>query len=114
MSGEFWRNSDMDMMIQDIIDIFTKVEGVQLVRLSGLLQRERKICGDSNLPPDALHNILEKLKGNGIINYKYIMTCPHCQEISYQIVEQDISKPKLCDTCKALYNLIDGTTLKRS
>lgn len=114
MSGEFWRNSGMDAMINDIIDIFTKVEGVEFVRLSGLLLRERNICGDSNLPLDALHTIIEKLKDNGIIYYKYIMACPYCQEISYQIIEQDISKPKLCDTCKALYNLIDGTTLKRS
>jgi len=114
MDGEFWRNSGMDAMIEDIITIFTKVEGVELVRLSGLLLRERNICGDQNLPPETLHNILEKLKGAGLINYKYIMSCPHCQEISYQIVEQDVSKPKLCDTCKAIYNLIDGTTLKRS
>jgi uncharacterized protein YuzB (UPF0349 family) len=107
------RDFKLDAAIQDTIEIFTKVEGVQLVRLSGLTTRFQKISG-LDIPSEAVRNILEKLKDAGVINYYFIMVCPHCQEISYQIVDIDVTKPKLCDTCNTLYNLIDGTTLKRS
>ena len=51
---------------------------------------------------------------SGKIDFEAIYKEAAKSGMKYQIVEQDISKPKLCDTCKALYNLIDGTTLKRS
>jgi len=112
--SEFWRDAKMDLMINDIIEIFTKIEGVELVRLSGLTKRASNILENDSLTPENVHNILEKLKVAGVINYRFITVCPHCQEISYQIIEYDISKPRLCDSCKGIYSLIDGTTLKRS
>lgn len=112
--SEFWRDAKMDLMINDIIEIFTKIEGVELVRLSGLTKRARKILKNDSLTPENIYNILEKLKTAGIINYKFITVCPHCEEISYQLFEYDVSKPKFCDSCKGMYNLVDGTTLKRS
>jgi formylmethanofuran dehydrogenase subunit E len=58
-------------------------------------------------------NILKKLHDNGLINWQYIMKCPHCGEISYQLVERDINTPKLCDTCQIIYKLTDGSTLEK-
>lgn len=109
MPQEFWRDPKLDAIIQDIIDIFS-LEGVELVRLSGLLNREQKIL--ENLTSEALNNIITKLRTNGIIQYKFTTHCPHCQEISYQIVELDLMKIKTCDTCKTFYHLISGITLK--
>ena len=103
MSREFWRDFAMEEIISDIRSIF-ELEGVELVRLSGLLNRERKIL--EQLSPEILNNIIMKLKNGGVINYKFIINCPHCQEISYQIKDIDITKPKLCDTCSVFYHLI--------
>lgn len=114
MADEFWRDPNIDTMIKDIIDIFTNIEGVELVRLSGLTKRSRKSSGHMFLSSESLHNIIQKLKLGGLLNYQYIMICPHCNETSYQLIDQDITKPKLCDTCKVMYTLVDGTTLKRS
>jgi len=109
MSQEFWRDPNMDAMVNDIIEIFTQVEGVQLVRLSGLLKREQNIL--PNLTSEILNNIIKKLRAAGVIRYKFMTNCPHCQEISYQLAEIDISKTKICDTCSTFYHLISGITL---
>lgn len=94
---------DLDSMMKDIIDIFT-LDGVELVRLSGLFLREQKISNYKSLSPDELDKIIHKLKRNKLINYQYILYCPHCQEISYQIkhLENPFSA-KICDTCKSIY-----------
>jgi sugar/nucleoside kinase (ribokinase family) len=109
MSQEFWRDPMTEQMINDIIDIF-HLEGVELVRLSGLLKREQQILSDLN--SEILNNIIVKLKANGVINYRFTTHCPHCREISYQIAEVDLTKIKICDTCNTFYNLISGTTLE--
>ncbi|MFW6243220.1 MAG: hypothetical protein ACOC2W_03580 [bacterium] len=108
---EFWRNEKMDKIIEDIIDIFTNVEGVELVRLSGLTKRAINISGFNDLKPYQLDNIIKKLNRNNIINFKYIMICPHCDEVSYQIIERDNTNQKLCDTCKTMYKLNKGSTI---
>ncbi len=108
--SEFWRNKNVDIVIEDIIDIFSNIDGVELVRLSGLTNRAKKLSGIDFAKND-IEIILNKLKSNGIINYKYITICPHCEEKSYQIVDIDISKPKICDSCKIIYQLFNGTTL---
>lgn len=114
MSGvEFWRDPVIDNMIKEIIDIF-KLEGVQLVRLSGMTKRVRNITNKQDIPVDIVHNIIIKLKNGGVIDYKHITRCPHCGETSYQVLYEDdfITKPKLCDTCGTLYALLPGTTLE--
>jgi predicted Zn-ribbon and HTH transcriptional regulator len=103
----------MDRMINDIIEIFTKVDGVQLVRLSGLTKREKRISTMINLTPEMVDLVVKKLKLSGVINYHYTMICPFCKEVSYQVIDQDINKPKLCDTCNTMYSLVDGQTLLR-
>jgi hypothetical protein len=110
---EFWRDPLMDSMIEDIIDIF-HMEGVELVRLSGMTRRARNIINKHDLPPEAVHNIILKLKNSNIINFKHITRCPHCGETSYQIKCADdfLIKPKLCDTCNTLYALLHGSTLE--
>jgi predicted Zn-ribbon and HTH transcriptional regulator len=113
MAEEFWHDNKMDEAIKDMIDIFMNVEGDELVRLSGLTKRFCRIS-EKDLSEEAVNNIVQKFKANGVINYQYILSCPHCHEISYQIIERDIKKAKLCDTCKTLYNIVDGITLKRS
>lgn len=110
---EFWRDPKMDALIEDIIDIF-KLDGVELVRLSGMTLRARKISEKSDLPPEAVDSIIKKLKANSIINFDYITKCPHCGEISYVIIyKEDFNqKPKLCDSCSAFYSLLEGATLE--
>lgn len=110
---EFWRDTNMDNMINDIIDIFTKVEGVELVRLSGLTNRERKISNTQDLKPEVVDNIVKKLKSSGVINYCYITICPCCNEKSYQIKPLENNAVKSCDTCKVMYTLADNYTLFR-
>jgi hypothetical protein len=101
-------------MIADIVDIFTNIEGVELVRLSGMTRRANSINKNSNLPSDAIDRIIKKLKYAGVINYKYVTKCPHCGEQSYIILcEHDFkTKPKMCDTCNTFYSLIDGHTIE--
>jgi predicted Zn-ribbon and HTH transcriptional regulator len=110
--NELLKDNNIDIMIKDIIDIF-HLEGVELVRVSGLVKRERKMANMPDMPQYLMETIINKLKDSGIINYKFITICPHCNEISYQIKDIDINKPKLCDTCKIMYSLIDGISIKR-
>jgi len=98
-----FENIDIDSMMHDIVDIFN-LEGVELVRLSGLFMRERQISNDNNLTPEMLDKIVHKLKKAGIIHYEYILYCPHCYEITYQVKKQDNPyKAKRCDTCGQIY-----------
>jgi len=98
-----FENIDLDSMMHDIVDIFN-LEGVELVRLSGLFMRERQISNDENLTPEMLDKIIHKLQKAGIIHYEYILYCPHCYEVTYQVKKQDNPyKAKRCDTCGQIY-----------
>jgi hypothetical protein len=110
MSDEFWRDKNMDNMIEDIIDIFN-MEEVELVRLTGLTRRARRIS-QKGIGKQEMKKIIFKLKKGGVIDYNYIFKCPHCEEISYYINDLDKNKTnKLCDTCKTMYPLKKGETL---
>ena len=98
-----FQTMDLDSMMKDIIDIFN-LEGVELVRLSGLLRRELNISNCQSLDADMLDRIIHKLKAQKIINYLYILKCPYCGETSYQIKERErINQVKTCDTCASIY-----------
>lgn len=104
---EFWRDPKMDEAIQDVIDIFTNVEGVELVRLSGMTRRFASISEKSNIPKEAIDNIIRKLNIQNIIDFKHVIKCKHCGEVSYIVkhTEEFLIKPKLCDTCSTFYHL---------
>ena len=93
---------NLDSMMRDIIDIFN-LEGVELVRLSGLHKRALRISNYHALDREVLNRIIYKLKRQGLIKYQYILQCPYCNEISYQITDRDVSSAKICDTCKSIY-----------
>lgn len=109
---EFWRDSKMDQMMEELISIF-KLEGVELVRLSGMTNYCRKISGKFDIPPQAIDGIIRKMKSHGVINFNHITKCPHCGEISYTIKDINLTKPKMCDTCNTFFALLDGSTLEK-
>lgn len=111
---EVWRDPNMDRAIEDVIDIFTNVDGVLLVRLSGMTKRFAQVSGKFDVPPEAVDNIIRKLNSNNIINFDYITKCRHCGEISYIIKHEPdfLTKPKMCDTCQTFYSLLDGDNLE--
>jgi len=90
----------IDTMMTDIVTIFN-MEGVELVRLSGLYTRENKF---TKIMPEELDKIIHKLKKASIIDYKYILYCPHCADVMY-IIKPPTNpfSPKVCDTCKTIY-----------
>lgn len=92
----------VDAMMHDIIDIFN-LDGVDLVRLSGLHRREVCVSGDDRLSPDVVNAIVNKLRAAKVIKFRYTMHCPTCGEVTYQIAERGASEVKLCDTCQTLY-----------
>lgn len=95
--------TDLDSMMKDIVDIFN-MEGVELVRLSGLFLRERNISNYHDLKPNELDDIIHKLQNAGVIHYQYILYCPHCSEIIYQVKKQiNPFKAKRCDTCGQIF-----------
>jgi len=99
-----FQTTDLDSMMRDIIDIFN-TEGVELVRLSGLYVRERYISNYKDLQPDVLDDIVHKLKNANAIDYKYILYCPQCAEVSYIVKPKDENPyaMKTCDTCGTMY-----------
>ena len=109
----FIKDPGMDAMISDIVDIFVNVEGVNLVRLSGMTNRARKISGRIDMPKETVNSVINKLKNSGIIKYSCTTICPHCGETSYIIKSEDgfLLKPKICDTCSTFYTLVDGISL---
>jgi multimeric flavodoxin WrbA len=109
--NDFMKDPNMERMINDIIEIFTKIEGVELVRLSGMTNHCRQLTGFYSLKEQDIDTILHKLKNAGIINWKFITRCPHCGEISYQIKDIPKTSVKLCDTCNTLYSLTPGDSL---
>ena len=91
----------MDNIIQDIFEIFN-LPDVQLVRLSGLTLREKKI--DVNISPQSINRIIFQLKKRNAINFNFIIYCPFCKEIFY-IISNDIKikSTKICDTCSSTF-----------
>jgi len=91
-------------MMRDIIDIFN-LEGVELVRLSGLFVRARRISNMQELMPEDVDKIVHKLKKNKIIKYEYILYCPQCKDVLY-IVKYKTDNPYsafVCHTCNAIF-----------
>ena len=59
-------NEKLDLILSDIVEIFN-MEKVELVRLSGLTLREKKI--DFNISGEFLNKIIAQLKKRNAINY---------------------------------------------
>ena len=93
----------MDNMLNDIVDIFTQVQGVELVRLHGLTRRAQRISNMSGIDEFTLNNILNKMKKQGIINWRYSYQCPQCGETYYQIKDVPNDTLKICDTCQHMF-----------
>jgi peptide subunit release factor 1 (eRF1) len=108
MDGEFWRDQQMDTIIESIINIF-HTEGVELVRLKGLTRYLHKISG-KELSIKEVETIVLKLNMAGIIKFEHELRCPHCGEVSYIVIQKN-EAAKLCDTCNTFYQIIPGTTL---
>ena len=83
-----------DILIQDIVDIFN-MEQVKLVRLTGLVRREK-------IDAASLHLIIYKLHQANVIHYDICCYCPHCREIFY--LKQN-EKDHQCDTCGLKFNI---------
>jgi hypothetical protein len=107
---DFLQSQNIDAVIKEIIEIFSDIEGVELVRLNGLTNHINNI---SNIPKEEIEIIIKKLKFHNIIQFKFELICPHCNEHSYIIKHDEdfILKPKLCDTCNTFYSLIKNSTL---
>lgn len=96
----------MDHIIEDIVNLFN-LEGVKLIRLSGLTIREKKI--DSNISPDILNRIINQLNKRNAIHFSKIVFCPHCKEIFYLL--EDVNGTKTCDTCKSIFDVNSFTSI---
>lgn len=94
---------NMDNMLNDIIDIFMNTPGVEVVRLKGLTRRAQRISNMSGIDELTLNNILNKMKHNKIIDWKYSYTCPQCGETFYQIKDVPNDSLKICDTCQRMF-----------
>ena len=105
--SEFWRDNGMDKIIETIIYIFN-LEGVELVRMSGLTKHLNKI---KSISTNDIELIISKLNNQEIIKYEYIYICPHCNEKSYIIIPKEDNHVKICDTCKGIYMLENLKTL---
>lgn len=99
----------MNDIINKILEIFNDIEGVELVRLNGLTKYLNKLYGF--ISKEDVRLIIQKLKSAKIINYKYKLICPHCDEESYLLIFNDNKKLKMCDTCKTFYDLLEGYSL---
>lgn len=95
-------DENMNKMLQDIVDIFTNVEGVQLVRLGGLVRRASRIS-NRQISIETIDYILHKMQSQNIINWKYAYQCPYCKEIFFQIDDTPADKAKICDTCNTMF-----------
>lgn len=100
--------NSLDNILQDIVDIFN-LENVELVRLSGLTLREKKV--DINITPQYINQIIMILNKKNAIHYSKIVFCPHCKEIFYLIKDVENNTDKICDTCKRKFNINSLVTL---
>jgi hypothetical protein len=106
---DFMKDPVLDSMLAEIVDIF-HLDGVELVRLNGLARHLQNTTGNV-IDMQTLANVIQKLYMAHVIDYQYVMGCPHCGEVIYQIIERDVTLPKLCDTCKTMFALNDDTLL---
>lgn len=125
-----FKDFKMDSMLNDIVDIFNlngkieqeekrnlelqkqtnsssivetpKLQRVELIRLTGLIQRASRISGQIINLETMLH-ILNKMRLQKIINWQYSYQCPYCHEIFFQIDNTPSDKAKVCDTCKSVF-----------
>ena len=88
----------MDRMLNDIVDIFTNIKEVKYVRLKGLTRRAQRLSEMAGIDESQMNNILNKMRANHIINWKYSYICPHCGETFYQIEDVPNDQLKICDT----------------
>ena len=100
-------DAKLDKIINDIIYIFN-LEGVELVRLSGLVKRFNEI---TRINPETIHTYIIKLKRSKLINFNKITICPHCKEISYRIKDISNEHKILCDSCQNNYDIINELTI---
>lgn len=105
--SEFWRDPVMDKIIGIIVETFVDVEGVELVRLNGLTKYLNKF---KTISTSEVETIISKLNLSHIIDYKYELICPHCNEKSYIIIPKETTV-KLCDTCQLMYQIESGKTM---
>ena len=96
-------NMQMDNMLNDVVDIFTNVEGVKYVRLKGLVRRAQRLSNMAGIDEQTMKNVLEKMKNKKIIDWRYSYVCPHCHETFYQIEDVPSDQLKICDTCQNLF-----------
>lgn len=99
----------LDALLRELVEIFN-LEGVELVRLSGL---HRHAVGlGARITPEQLERTVAKFRAAGLIAWRYALHCPHCGELSWQVVpREDLRAAKLCDTCGQLYIPEPGRTL---
>lgn len=123
------KDIQMDKMLEDIVEIFhlnekieqehqenlkkleetnssditetPKFQKVNLVRLSGLTRRANRISGRI-ISHETIDYIVQKMKLQNIIDFRYSFQCPFCGEIIYQIEDIPADKPRLCDSCQSI------------
>lgn len=107
------RDVSLDKMFEEIIEIF-KLEGVELVRLSGMTNWCRKTSGKNDIPHQAVDSVIRKMRSNNVIEFDYITKCQHCGETSYIVKPKEdfLRKPKMCDSCNTFFALIEGSSLE--
>ena len=91
----------MDKMLEDIVDIFTNIPEVKYVRLHGLTNRAHRIGELDHLDEDIIFTILQKMKRQNVINWKYVFTCPICKETFFQLEDIPNDQLRICDTCQS-------------
>lgn len=107
-----FKDTQMDNMLNDVVSIFHLNEQadanndhpdfrVKLVRLSGLVRRATRISGH-NIDPETMDRILQKMKMQKIIDWKYAYQCPYCYEVIYQIENLPSDKMRLCESCNTM------------
>lgn len=93
----------MDNMLNDIVSIFMDTPGVEVVRLKGLTRRAQRISNMSGIDELTLNTVLNKMKKDHIIDWKYSYICPQCNETFYQIKDVPNDTLKICDTCQHMF-----------
>ena len=91
-----------DKIMNEVVDIFNNVEGVELVRLNGLTKYLTKHIAP--ISKEDVKLIIKKLNRANIIDFEYALICPHCGEISY-IIKPINGINKICDSCQNIYQI---------
>ena len=93
---------EFDKIMNEVVDIFNNVEGVELVRLNGLTKYLTKYIAP--ISKEDVKLIIKKLNRANIIDFEYALICPHCGEISY-IIKPINGINKICDSCQNIYQI---------